>query len=35
VAVKNSIKVGPPVFLLQMFAIMVNAMKRPVLLFGE
>jgi hypothetical protein len=31
VAVKNSIKVGPLIFLLQMFVITENIMKRPVL----
>jgi len=31
VAVKNSIKVGPLVFLLQMFVITKNITKRPVL----
>ena len=30
VAVKNSIKVGPLVFLLQIFVITENSMKRPV-----
>jgi len=30
VTVKNSIKVGPLVFLLEMFVIMENIMKRPV-----
>ena len=30
VAVKNSIKLGPLVFLLEMFVIMENIMKRPV-----
>jgi len=30
VAVKNSIKVGPLIFLLQIFVITENIMKRPV-----
>jgi hypothetical protein len=34
VAVNNSIKVGPLVFLLQMFVITENIMKRPVLFLG-
>ena len=34
-AVNNSIKVGPLVFLLQMFVITENIMKRPVFLFLE
>jgi len=34
VAVNNSIKVGPLVFLLQMFVITENIMKRPVYIFS-
>ena len=34
VAVKNSIKVGPLVFLLQMFVITENIMKHPVYIFS-
>ena len=34
VAVNNSIKVGPLVFLLQMFVITENIMKRPVYIGG-